>query len=389
MTTRHVLAALGFAGAALACADDPAASLLDPPPDGQGIQLAMTTRIAAGTEREHCVFVKAPDHPIWVSRDEVRFTEGSHHVLVYETAYDLIPTVDDDGRAVDTSTVFDCSDGPTAGWSVTRLIAGSQNGGGDSLLAFPDGVAMPVRAGAVLMINAHYVNATDRDLEPEVRVNLWTVPEASVTTEGDILFLYNPLIKVPAGGASSARMRCPVHQDITIANAQSHMHARGVGYQARVDDGVPFYQNDRWADVPVARFPGGLEVSAGSMLDYHCDYQSDGAVDVWQGPRSTDEMCMLIGSYYPADPRIANCLDVSGTRLGGEWPGVGTATCAATLGCVLDGVGAGDPVPVITECMLAADPAVAHEASAAITCLIAAGDPEQECGAELSACQAR
>jgi len=57
--------------------------------------------------------------------------------------------------------VFDCSAGATNGWSITRLIGGSQNGSGPSILAFPDGVAMPVRAHAVLLMNAHYLNASD------------------------------------------------------------------------------------------------------------------------------------------------------------------------------------------------------------------------------------
>jgi hypothetical protein len=68
---------------------------------------------------------------------------------------------------------------------------------------------MRVRSGAVLLMNAHYLNATSQALEPEVAINLWTRPEADVDTEGDVLFLYNPVIKVPAGGVGRSRWRCP------------------------------------------------------------------------------------------------------------------------------------------------------------------------------------
>jgi len=388
---RFVLAAT-FVIALPSCSSDPPApepSLLDPPKAGEGVQFTMTTTIAASTEAEHCKFVRAPsDGDLWVRRDEVRFTKGSHHVLLYETPYTEIPTEREDGTPVDTSGVFDCSDGATNGFRITKLVGGSQNGDGDSLLAFPEGVAMRVAAGAVLLLNVHYVNASAEPLEPEVRMNLHTIPKASVVTEGDVLFLYNPLIAVGANGSSRAHMRCPVHHDITIANVQSHMHKRGVGYAAQVDQGAPFYESETWANVPVETFEPGLVVHAGSKLDYHCDYENQESRDVFQGPRSTDEMCMLIGSYYPTDRATANCADEEGD-LAAEWVGQGTATCAETFACIQDAFGADEVLPGITTCMLAADPSVSIESSAALACVFASDDPGSECGPEFAACLAK
>ncbi|MFO0616786.1 MAG: hypothetical protein U0414_29600 [Polyangiaceae bacterium] len=364
-------------------------SLLDPPKAGEGVQFAMTTTIPAGTEAEHCTFVRAPaDADLWVQRDEVRFTQGSHHVLLYQTPYTEIPTQREDGTPVDTSGVFDCSDGATNGFRITKLIGGSQNAEGDSLLAFPAGVAMRVEAGAVLLLNVHYVNASAQDLKPEVRMNLYTVPQASVVTEGDVLFLYNPLIAVGANASSRARMRCPVHHDITLANVQSHMHKRGVGYGAQVDQAAPFYESATWANVPVQVFEPGLVVHAGSKLDYHCDYENQEARDVFQGPRSTDEMCMLIGSYYPTDRATANCEDDDG-NLAAEWVGEGSATCADTLGCIQSAFAADAPLQGITTCMLAADPAVSVESSAALDCILRSADPIHDCAPQIGACAAK
>lgn len=346
----------------------------------------MSTTIPAGVEGEWCRFVQAPAEAIFVSRDEVRFGPGSHHFLLYETSYFTIPTKKEDGTPVDTSGVFDCSDGATNGWKVTKLVGGSQNGDADSILAFPPGVALKVEAGVVLLMNAHYINATSAPLTPDVRINLWTVPEAEVKTPGDILFLYNPLIKVAANATSRARWLCPVNTDITLANVQSHMHARGVGFSASVVGASPFYVNDKWEDVPVQRFENGLKISAGSRFDYHCDYDNRESRDVYQGPRSTDEMCMLIGSYYPADPRTSNCLDANG-QLGGVWVGNGTATCAATAGCLQAAFQNG--LAAVTECMLAADPAVAEEASALLRCVATAQDPLTECTAQIQACTSK
>ncbi len=361
----------------------PVDDLLPPPPAGQGVQFAMSHTIPAGVEGEWCRFVTAPADAQHVYKDEVRFTAGSHHFLLYETSYDAIPTQRDDGTPVDTSGVFDCSDGATNGWSVTRLIGGSQNGEGDSILDFPAGVALTVRPHAVLLMNAHYLNATDAPLTPEVRINLWTRPASEVTTEGDILFLYNPFIKVPASGDGRARWRCPVTRDITIANLQSHMHKRGVGYTAQITGGDVIYQNDSWQAVPVTRFPTGLHVAAGAQLDYWCDYHNAETRAVYQGARTTDEMCMLIGSYYPADPALSNCQTADG-RIAGEWIGNGTATCAETFACLQ---GAGD-LHAVTDCMDAASPAVSRSSSALVACFASQADPATACTAQIAACQA-
>ncbi len=363
--------------AAGACTDDPT----DPTPEPEDkLELSMVATVPAGAELEYCQFVTVPE--TWVTKDAVRFTAGSHHVLVYQTSYASIPTQKDDGTPVDTSGVFDCSDGPTNGWSVTKLVGGSQNQRGDSMLAFPEGVG--VKIGGVLMINVHYRNGSDVPLDTDVKITFDTTTADQIVHEGDLLFLFNPLISVPPGGTGRAHWSCPVYRDITIVNAQSHMHARGVGYQARVDGGAPFYTGDRWDDVPVRSYEG-LTVKAGSKLDYYCDFRNTGGTPVYMGPRTTDEMCMLIGSYYPADPRTANCLDETGLKPGGDWVGQGTATCQQTMGCIQQAQG----LPGITDCMLAASPAVSRESSELLRCFFGATDPLAECGPQIQLCAAR
>jgi hypothetical protein len=298
--------------------EDP--GLLSPPEPGKGVQYRMQTTIEPGEEAERCLFVQAPPEGLFIQRDEVRFSPGSHHFLLFETEYDAIPTNNDDKVEIDTSGVFDCSDGPTAGWSIRKLVAGSQNAEGGSFLRFPDGVAMPVRGGAVLMLNAHLINATSEPVETEANINLYTIPGSQVEQEGDVLFLYNAFIAIRAQSEGRARLKCPVHEDITLLNFQSHMHRRGVGYQAAVGDAAPFYDNDQWENVPVLDLGEGVKIPKGSAIDYRCEYMNTEDRDIFQGSRSTDEMCMAIGSYYPAEPATSACavFGVDGTRnLGG------------------------------------------------------------------------
>ena len=369
MKTTALIACLVMA----ACTDDASPS--------KALELKMEATIPATSEVEYCKFVEIPD--TWVTRDHVEFTAGSHHVLVFMTPYTSIPTTKNDGTPIDTSGVFDCSDGVMNGWSVSKLIGGSQNRDGDAILRFPAGVGLHV--GGIALVNVHYVNPSDAPLTAEVRITFDTLPADEITQEGDILFLYNPLISVPPNAAARAHWRCPVHQDITISNIQSHMHSRGIGYEARVDDNPAFYTNTQWEHVPVVPLEN-LVVEAGSKLDYYCDYRNTEARHVYQGPRSTDEMCMLIGSYYPADPRTSNCLDETGTRLAGEWVGQGTATCQQTMGCLQ---AAGGRLDATTDCVMASKPEVSAELSAALRCFMTASNPFAECAAQIQACSAK
>ncbi|MDC3959232.1 hypothetical protein KEG38_35590 [Polyangium jinanense] len=389
-------ALVGCGGSEPAEPGQPGQELLAPPEAGKGVQFKMVTKLDPGTEAEHCMFVKAPAEGLFVNRDEVRYSKGSHHFLLFQTSYDDIPTQKEDGTVVDTSGVFDCSDGATDGWEVEKLVAGSQNADGDSMLRFPQGVAMKVRPGAVLLMNAHYINASMNVIEPEVRVNLYTIPEAEVKTEGDILFIYNPFIYVGAQAEGRARMRCPVHTDITIANVQSHMHARGVGYAASiVGQADPFYTSTQWENVAVKDFGEGLQVKAGEWFDYWCDYSNAETRDVFEGPRSTDEMCMLLGSYYPADSATAHCRaepDVPGQPnfIGAEWVGNGKATCAESFACVQQAISASQE---ITPCVTSSDAAVSREFSDALRCFLKKAGPDQDpaivCKTELDACLAK
>lgn len=367
--------------AAGACTDDASPPITEPEPK---LELIMTATIPALTEVEYCQFVTVPE--TWVTKDQIEFTGGSHHVLVYQTPYTSIPTKKDDGTPVDASRVFDCSDGATNNWSVTKLVGGSQNAAGESMLSFPEGVG--VKLGGVLLINVHYRNGADAPLTTDVKIKFTTTTADAISQEGDILFLYNPFISVPGNSTARARQSCPVYRDITIANIQSHMHSRGIGYEARIDNGTPFYVNSRWEGVPVKHYEG-FTVKAGSRIDYFCDYRNGAVTPIYQGPRTTDEMCMVVGSYYPADPRISNCLDEAGQLPGGDWIGSGTATCKQTMSCIQTAAG----LRGMTDCILAATPTVAHATSELVRCFygsqLAGKNPATECGPQIQTCAAQ
>ncbi|MGK4000273.1 hypothetical protein [Sorangium sp. So ce1024] len=411
-TTSSFVALLG-AAALLGCSSsetgpgEPGGVLLEPPPPGAGVQYRMTSMVEPAQEIERCQLFVAPPEGLNVNREEVRFSGGSHHVLLYATPYTEMPTETRRGQKLDPTQVHDCNDGPQADWDVTGVIAGAQSSDGKSFLGgMPEGVALKVPPGTVLLMNTHYLNSSAEPLETDARINLFTIPDEEVTTEAGMLFHYNPFISVPAHGETSARMRCTTEHDISIVRIQSHMHRRGVGYVAHKVDAegnmTELYAHDRWEDVPSQEFNPVLELKAGEALDYRCDFKNTEARDVAQGLTTRDEMCMLIGPYFPRSAAYENCASEQGFFVP-TWFGSGKSTCsealscmnstppeagdAAFYGCVVNSCeGVGPQLSEVITCQIsggygACNEACTQDAEACNTCIVEA------CAAEMEACE--
>ena len=77
------------------------------------------------------MFYRVPAEGLYVNREEIRYTPGSHHVLVFKTPYTEVPTTTLRGETVDTRGVFDCGEnGATADWDVVGVAGGAQSSDG-------------------------------------------------------------------------------------------------------------------------------------------------------------------------------------------------------------------------------------------------------------------
>lgn len=358
--------------------------LLEPPPPGKGVQYKMVTNLEPGEEDERCKFVVSPPGGLWVNFEQVRNSAGSHHIFVWKTPYAEIPTVNKRGEPVDTTDVFKCSDGVSADWDVDAVVAGGQQASaGQDMELLPEGVALQIPEGTVLVLFGHFLNPQDVPIEAEVRVNFFTVPRETVTTEAAIYVHYNPFIRVGAMATADARMSCPVPEDITILGAQSHMHARGMGLDASLvhADGTsePLYQSKSWDDVPVKEWRPGQPAAKGSAIDFTCHYSNGENRVVTQGTSSRDEMCVITGIYYPVNMPFANC-SPDGTAekfsLAATFIGTGSATCAQSLSCINAAKPTSqDKGDSLYGCIVNSCPKVGKQLTGAFMCLAAHGGP--------------
>jgi hypothetical protein len=347
------------------------------PAPGQGIQYKMVTELEPGQEIERCQMFKIGADGLAYDRSDVRYTPGSHHVLLFETSYTDFPTKDRNGLAVDPSKPHDCSDGAASRWDVTRVVGGSQNADGSNAIGtLPAGVAIKLKPNTYVVMNTHYLNASSQKISTDARINLYTVAPESVKTEAGVLFYYNPFIAVAAQTTNSARMRCKLTSDITLLNVQSHMHKRGVGYAANVVDAdgksTEIYTNTFWENVPIKAFEGGLKLKAGQSLDYHCDYKNNENRTIYQGLTTKDEMCMLVGPYYPRNDKLEVCQTAEGDLAGAAtWYGTGTADCGESFKCLADAQKApSNQAQLLYGCVVNSCNAVAQPLSDLLHCQI-------------------
>jgi hypothetical protein len=361
---------------------DASSTLLAPPAPGMGVQYSMTATIAASSEDEQCRFVQTTED-LWVNHEDVRYTPGSHHFLVWNTTYTSIPTMNTQGMTVDTSKVFDCSNGPQAGWNTSQMVGGAQGADAPPALSdLPPDVALHIPAGSVLMLDLHVLNTSMMPLTPTAVVNFDTIPKSQVTQEAGIFFFYDPFIVVPPNAMAEARMSCPVTSNVTLTTSQTHMHKQGLGGVANLLDSTgamiqQLYTSSVWTDPPVQQWSPGMALMAGQQIDYHCNYENTGTTTVIQGgSAATNEMCVFTGAYYPRDTKFETCSttgNLNDSSNAATYIGSGTTTCQDSMTC-LSGASTDE---AFFSCMVDSCPGVAAPLTAALDCILTNGSNAQ------------
>lgn len=387
---------------ALASCSGPTASSPAVPGD---VHFVMSVDVPAGGEIYRCRYVTMPASERYVVAAAHHFTTGSHHLLLYRTDLTALPDGGDQ--------VQDCYTGlgGTIMSHVRGVVYGSQVP--DSSFTMPAGVAFHMQASEVLLLQAHYLNATTHDVMASIDVGLTTTTDASgIQYPAGNLFYYDPFIDVPPSSTAKANARCVLSKDITLVNVFPHYHARGTGYQAWIDPqgqttATPFYTSSDW-EYPTPYQGQPLTLPAGTAIRWECDYTNTGAQEYFQGQSAaTNEMCMFTGLYYPAvDDSFELCLSAM------DRFGSGSATCADTLTCIgqcppappptSSGAASLADIPdCVQKCVVGSCPSASQPLFAALDCIQAhcasacnGSDPNAcaqcvaaSCSNEYSACQ--
>jgi len=352
--------------------DAGAGGILPEPAAGAGFQLGLDVALSPGEENEVCrYFVLPGDGQLDVNAFEHAYSNGSHHLLVYLTGR-AAGDVDDQ--------IFPCAGTSFADLGVTGVAYGAQVARGE--IGFPDDVALKLRAGDVILVQAHYLNASDRPLDAQVRVNMLTAAEPAAIEAGTFLF-YNYAILVPPNEEATARMTCGISEDVNLIYGMSHMHRRGVGYRSWVAGGdlaepEMLIATDDWENVEPTTFAPEKRLHAGQRVEFECDYVGEPSRTIVEGPSAADnEMCTFVAAYYPRTERsIERC---RGPGTGPVFDG--ETACGEVFTCVQ---GTADPV-VAEACLLDTCPGSADALNVLFDCIY--DECQAACSGEATECE--
>ena len=347
----HVLACLVLL---VACGDN--VSPVEPwildtvePADGVWIRTPEFT-VATGTELQDCYFFKIPDTAngadLWVDHTTLALNPGSHHMNVFrvKTIAGLDPAnaMPVDMGGVEGSVIHGADDldcWRSSNWSDWPLVANSQQAAPDAQTLdwqLPRGVAARFSPGELLMLQIHYVNATDQATPWVGRggINLYRSKDDD-TVELGTLFATQQNIRVCESSPTprySGACALPAGSH-TIIGANGHFHSRGTQFQMWAWDGMStttpdssqrFYNNVDWNEPTMATNLDVTLQQTGGVW-WQCDYQwsppevgcdavnaadKQGANDCCYtfGPKvETSEHCNAFVYYYPKAQGDVSC----------------------------------------------------------------------------------
>jgi len=279
------------------------------PVNTDDITFAFDATVPAGAEMFRCLYAQMPTDRgvIAVPRVESNYTPGSHHLLAYRSNLTSVP----EGR----TGAFDCQDGL---WQLNQRGSYYEAQQPHESRQLPKGIAHKFQPGEVMIIEAHYINTTDTQLDARVELTMHPTDPAEVEQEAGSIFFNNYDISVPAHGTATSMMTCELTQDISLALLWSHMHKRGVRFFATTNDEEAaerlgmLYEESDWAEPRPREYPSDPPVvlHAGTSITFGCEFKNDSDASFRFGTSAaTNEMCILHGMYWPRMPSNAEqCL---------------------------------------------------------------------------------
>jgi hypothetical protein len=311
---------LGLLGP-VACGDDPvaatkppapslgesgsrsqAASFADTPASAERVELTLEEfDLAPGGEIYKCQNFQNPfGKDVAILQTQSIMSHGSHHLAVFRIAESADAALENCSGLEFHATVH----------AAQTPVARSQ---------FPEGVGAFLAGTEGLRLNAHYFNLSNETIHAQVRVALDAVSVDEVEYTAAQIYLNDSTLNVPPGkGTGGGTMALPAGvSGIKLLSTQSHMHRRGVKFQATLDDGTSLYEADTWSEPPVKTYDPPLPLRDGANITWRCDYENETANHLNFGESAdTNEMCVLTGFYYPAP---------DGKMIVGDLSGGGTA----------------------------------------------------------------
>jgi hypothetical protein len=299
MTTMTIRSAL-VVGLLTACASSDERVLLDgfdppAPTSGEVQYLSPIVRdLQPGSDRIICSYLDAyVDGDLDVTRIAGYNTAGSHHIILYTTSLPRPPGT------------HDCTDDEMVYLSLVGGTGGDAAASPESEL--PAGLVRRVRGGSQIVIQTHWLNATDAPFDGQAAFNVKYEPVSPDRTPTDFMAVMNTTFEVKPG-PSTASVECTFKDTLDIWQLAGHQHDLGkhiriaftpAGGERRVMIDTPW--NKEWSFNPqFVHFADPMVVRPGDKLAVDCEWSNPGS-DTVVFP---SEMCGAVAQFYPSTSQL-------------------------------------------------------------------------------------
>jgi len=272
-------------------------------PDGYTRYLSPIVKdIAPGADVEYCQWVA----PASVSAQDVLALQGKqsltgHHAILYATSNTSYP--------VGESHI--CTVADMIPLSFVGAIGG-EGTGPSSGSVLPEGLYFRVPPGQALMINSHWLNATDDTVDGQAAIDVKFVAASDTRVTADLFGSTGDAFTIPAHGTQTYDNSCVLKEDLNFAMLTDHMHTNGTSIYTEVRhvaDGTTemLVADNPWS--PEEQFNPAFKVYSmaapvalhmGDTLHTHCEWNNTTGSDLM----FPDEMCVSSGFYFPGHGQI-------------------------------------------------------------------------------------
>jgi hypothetical protein len=286
----------------------------DPPPVADGYTRFVTppvTGIAPGADVEWCQWV-AP--PATGDMDVLDFTgeqsATGHHASLYASS-----------ESFNVGESHICTGDDLVSVSFIGSIGGEGAVGQFSKL--PDGMFFRLPKGDSLMVNTHWLNATDKTVEGQAVLDVELSPPSDSRVIANQFANNGDTFSIPVDQPYSYDAMCPITQDLNLAMVADHMHNSGTSAYSEVihADGTkamlvsdPTWTSDEQFNPVYTRYSIAAPyiLHAGDTYHTHCEW-----LNQTSGPLIfPDEMCAGFGYYFPSIGHMIACEDGSPVTTG-------------------------------------------------------------------------
>lgn len=257
-------------------------------PPSHGFQLHMAPfNVRPHGEREVFYATATPvQWTTYMTGVRVLMRNNSHHFTLY--------TIPPGGAALPMEVIRDRGPNNDEFLRTRGFLFGSQEA--DVSYSLPAGVGVAINPEDRMDLNVHSVNPSDDTVLGEAYVNVFTADHVDrVATP--LLWSFDKFV-IPAHEERTLYDTMAITEPMDLLMLTSHFHKHGKEFRIYVlrDGGSELaYASYQWDHPVIERYDVPIHLGAGDRLRIEATYFNDTNLDIFYGPKSTDEMCAIFG----------------------------------------------------------------------------------------------